>query len=564
MWRVFQYPGQERYTRVAASVQNQMRCQSPRNDAFKYMTDTKQDVEAVPISPTSAVHQGCSVSSKQDEVSKPQINDAFKHITDGVQEDVEAVPIYPTSAVHQGCSVGSKPNEVSKPQINDAFKHMTDTKQDVEAVPISPTAAVHQGCSVGSKQDEVSKPHINDAFKHITDNKRNKQKMLPLSEDISKLQTHLQRTSESLTEALEERFFKHNWELLSKVTLAKLVLFNRRRGGETERIEVVHYENRRNKSEQAPKEVEDSLSETEKVPLRTLSRVEIRGKRDRTVAVLLTPDIQKNIDLLLRYRADAGVDKENAYVFARSNSGSQFPLRSADVLRKFAKEASLECPESVTSTKLRKHVATVVQILNLSKNDLEVLARFMGHDINIHRSFYRLPQEIIEVARMGCLLTAFNKGTIGQFSGKSIDDIDLELDNGVNSESEDSNDEEEIHEADDLTENAIEEDMETVPVSTLGAVQGCSVRSNRDKVTEPKKSGNNRPKTGEVVKLTEHQHRLLKTLFKTNIAMRRELQKDECEKVSRKHDALQNLTWKKIKNTVHNWIMAEKRKTKRY
>ncbi|XP_052274688.1 uncharacterized protein LOC127874419 isoform X6 [Dreissena polymorpha] len=280
MWRVFQYPGQERYTSVAVSVQNQMRCQSPRNDAFKYMTDTKQDVEAVPISPTSAVHQGCSVGSKHDEVSKPQINDAFKHITDGVQEDVEAVPIYPTSAVHQGCSVGSKPNEVSKPQINDAFKHMTDTKQDVEAVPISPTSAVHQGCSVGSKQDEVSKPQINDAFKHITD--------------------------------------------------------------------------------------------------------------------------------------------------------------------------------------------------------------------------------------------------------------------------------------------AIEEDMETVPVSTLGAVQGCSVRSNPDKVTEPKKSGNNRPKTGEVVKLTEHQHRLLKTLFKTNIAMRRELQKDECEKVSRKHDALQNLTWKKIKNTVHNWIMAEKRKTKRY
>ncbi|KAH3781074.1 hypothetical protein DPMN_158899 [Dreissena polymorpha] len=55
------------------------------------------------------------------------------------------------------------------------------------------------------------------ALHTLTDNKRNKQKMLSLSEDISKLQTHLQRTSESLTEALEERFFKHNWELLSKV-----------------------------------------------------------------------------------------------------------------------------------------------------------------------------------------------------------------------------------------------------------------------------------------------------------------------------------------------------------
>ncbi|KAH3840230.1 uncharacterized protein LOC127878197 isoform X1 [Dreissena polymorpha] len=136
------------------------------------MTDTKQDVEAVPISPTAAVHQGCSVGSKQDEVSKPQINDAFKHITDGVQEDVKAVPTSPTSAVQQGCSVGSKPNEVSKPQINDAFKHMTDTKQDVKAVPTSPTSAVQQGCSVGSKQDEVSKPQINDAFKNMTDTKQ--------------------------------------------------------------------------------------------------------------------------------------------------------------------------------------------------------------------------------------------------------------------------------------------------------------------------------------------------------------------------------------------------------
>ncbi|KAH3781258.1 hypothetical protein DPMN_159083 [Dreissena polymorpha] len=48
---------------------------------FLLFLDTKQDVEAVPISPTAAVHQGCSVGSKQDEVSKPHINDAFKHIT---------------------------------------------------------------------------------------------------------------------------------------------------------------------------------------------------------------------------------------------------------------------------------------------------------------------------------------------------------------------------------------------------------------------------------------------------------------------------------------------------
>ena len=31
------------------------------------------------------------------------------------------------------------------------------------------------------------------------------------------------------------------------------------------------------------------------------------------------------------------------------------------------------------------------QILNLNENELDVLARFMGHDIKVHRKYYRLP-----------------------------------------------------------------------------------------------------------------------------------------------------------------------------
>lgn len=46
--------------------------------------------------------------------------------------------------------------------------------------------------------------------------------------------------------------------------------------------------------------------------------------------------------------------------------------------------------------------------------------------------------------------------------------------------------------------------------------------------------------------------------------MRRELRKDECENVAKKYVALQSLTWKKIKNTVHNWIMSKKRETVDY
>lgn len=51
------------------------------------------------------------------------------------------------------------------------------------------------------------------------------------------------------------------------------------------------------------------------------------------------------------------------------------------------------------------------------------MANFLGHDIEVHRSFYRLPQDTLQIARMGRLLTAFDNGTIGQYSGKRLEEI---------------------------------------------------------------------------------------------------------------------------------------------
>lgn len=81
---------------------------------------------------------------------------------------------------------------------------------------------------------------------------------------------------------------------------------------------------------------------------------------------------------------------------------------------------------NITSTKLRKHVATVSQILNLEKNDLEIMAGFLGHDIRIHNSFYRLSNDTLRIARMGIILTAFDNGDISKYSGKSLDEIACE------------------------------------------------------------------------------------------------------------------------------------------
>lgn len=81
----------------------------------------------------------------------------------------------------------------------------------------------------------------------------------------------------------------------------------------------------------------------------------------------------------------------------------------------------------ITSTKLRKHVAAFSQLLNLEENELEILATFLGHDISVHREYYRLPEHTIQLAKCGKLLTMLSEGKCKNYIGKRLDDIDLHL-----------------------------------------------------------------------------------------------------------------------------------------
>ncbi|XP_060596084.1 neprilysin-like, partial [Ruditapes philippinarum] len=76
------------------------------------------------------------------------------------------------------------------------------------------------------------------------------------------------------------------------------------------------------------------------------------------------------------------------------------PIRATDALRKFGHECGAKHPELLTSTLFRKHIAVMAQMLNLKENELDVLAGFLGHDVRIHREFYRLPEDTTQVGAL--------------------------------------------------------------------------------------------------------------------------------------------------------------------
>ncbi|KAG1946086.1 hypothetical protein F2P79_013653 [Pimephales promelas] len=264
----------------------------------------------------------------------------------------------------------------------------------------------------------------------------NKPSTIPFTEDVQCLHQHLEKVADSASENLKNTQSAQAYGELSRATLAKVILFNRRRGGEVAKMKLKNFLERDTTPLHA--DVAAGLTKFEKKLCAHFSRVEIRGKRGRKVAVLLSPDMVDALTHLVSRRKECGVPEENVFLFGRPSCLT--PYRGQDCLRIYANECGAKKPEFLRSTQLRKHVATLSQVLNLKNHELDQVADFLGHDIRVHREYYRLPEATTQLAKISKLLLAMEKGTLASLQGKTLEQIEIEdnLDFSDSEQSEDS------------------------------------------------------------------------------------------------------------------------------
>ncbi|KAG5868869.1 hypothetical protein JTB14_011697 [Gonioctena quinquepunctata] len=101
-------------------------------------------------------------------------------------------------------------------------------------------------------------------------------------------------------------------------------------------------------------------------------------------------------------------------------------MRGHDCDKKWCTEAQLQFPKLITGTKLRKYIATVCQVFDLTENEQDWLARHLGHGNHVHREFYRSQENAVELTKVGRLLLAVDQGEAQTFSGMKLKDINIE------------------------------------------------------------------------------------------------------------------------------------------
>ncbi|XP_054637986.1 uncharacterized protein LOC129185220 isoform X2 [Dunckerocampus dactyliophorus] len=192
------------------------------------------------------------------------------------------------------------------------------------------------------------------ALATLTKSKFHKPSTFPFTEDVQLLHQYLEKKSAEAVESLKEQESPQTYAELARVTLAQIIIFNRRRAGEVSKMTLESFE-RRDQTE-LHEDIAALLSHVEQKLAKHYSRVEIIGKRGRKVAVLLSPEVLKAAELIADKRDTCNVHKDNPFLFGRPRCPSTSYFRGQDCIRTFARMCGAKNPEYLRSTHLHKHV----------------------------------------------------------------------------------------------------------------------------------------------------------------------------------------------------------------
>lgn len=367
----------------------------------------------------------------------------------------------------------------------------------------------------------------NKASSDLRTNQWNKVTIIPLATDLKLLKDYLLKKAQAEIEKLENN--THNIKSyigLLETIYCRVLLLNRRRPGELQRLSLHLYEKTDN-NPQNYEEFSEVVTASEQILLKRFKRVVIRGKRSRGVPVLFSDDVQKHIEVLLRHRDNIST-VNNPYLFGNPKT-SQL-ICGYKALRKLVKASGAKNPDAITATRLRKHLATLTQLFNMSENDMEQLAAFMGHTLDVHKGSYRLPDDIYQTAKISKLLILMENGRAGQFKGKKLDDVEIDLN-------------------EDLLEST---EIEKKSIETMEQLNDdCEKPETSDPVKHPIPTFIKGKRV--LVPWTDEQKKVAYDFFARHIEKKIPAKKQDCLTLKQQHpELLRNKDWLKIKVFVQN------------
>ncbi|XP_063931866.1 uncharacterized protein LOC135143858 [Zophobas morio] len=257
------------------------------------------------------------------------------------------------------------------------------------------------------------------ALRDVKNKKLQKYKQLPSNADVRLFSSHLRDVVKTTMKKLhEEDFSQHVWKRLGEAILCQLMVFNRRRPGEASRMILSDYFDKRRMTTDESK----YLTRYQKILNEKMCFMFLTGKRLKPLNLLLKEEFVEALDFYISFRNKAGISPNNVYLFPDRTKVKH--LNASVAMKKFTSEIQLEKPNLITGTYLRKQVATKAQLLTMDHNEMQILADFMGHSIEVHKENYRMSDTSTHLLKLTRFLSVISgDDDIEKFCGKSFEEL---------------------------------------------------------------------------------------------------------------------------------------------
>lgn len=233
--------------------------------------------------------------------------------------------------------------------------------------------------------------------------------VMPDSNDIKQMNDKIYQLQKIYHNNLVHNVTVHNYEKLCEVTIASMIILNRRRSGEVAHAELSFYLDRNNNETSLSDDIANQLSKEEQTLIKNLQVMIIPGKIVRAVPIILTNSIAKDVDLIISCRKELSIPDTNNLLFARP--GTNNPFVGSTIIRTIRQSLQLKRPQDMTAVGLRHHCATMSHVLgeNIKTEDL---TEFMGHTSEVHKRKYRYPLEVIQKSKIAPHLFALSGSSL--------------------------------------------------------------------------------------------------------------------------------------------------------
>ncbi|XP_028271021.1 uncharacterized protein LOC114441993 isoform X2 [Parambassis ranga] len=216
-------------------------------------------------------------------------------------------------------------------------------------------------------QKKWNKLISSDALSALKETKLDTEKKVPFAQDVKRLHFHLESVHLRDEKKLRDDPSAETYAALARAVLCRIIIFNRRRPREVSLIQLKAFMSR--KKSDVLDDFDVSVSDMERTLCGFFIRLDIPGNCGRKVPVLLKPEFVSAMELLVSVREACGIPGKNPYLFARPSTLSAY--NGSECLQKYIRECGAKNPEALTSKKIRKHFTTMLQLMNLDDNEAD-------------------------------------------------------------------------------------------------------------------------------------------------------------------------------------------------